>query len=78
MPGFDPSRTTLQWLEEVYPSLSPNDRPLECVIAPGEVLYFPNLWYHATLNLNYTVFMSTFVLETEIRRKVRGLSATDL
>lgn len=74
MPGFDPSRTTLQWLEEVYPSLADSERPLECVIKPGEVLYFPDMWYHATLNLNDTVFMSTFVLETEIRRKIRGLS----
>jgi len=78
MPGFDPSRTTLQWLEEVYPSLPPEDRPLECVIEPGEVLYFPDKWYHATLNLNDTVFMSTFVLETEIRRKFRGLYAGEL
>jgi len=78
MPGFDPSRTTLQWLEEVYPSLSPEERPLECVIMPGEVLYFPDRWYHATLNINDTVFMSTFVLESEIQRKLRGLATGEL
>jgi hypothetical protein len=34
----------------------------ECVIYPGEVLYFPPMWMHATLNLeSYNVFMSLFM-----------------
>lgn len=37
-------------------------RPLECVIYPGEVLFFPNMWSHATLNVDkYTVFVSVFL-----------------
>jgi hypothetical protein len=34
----------------------------ECVIRPGEILYFPSMWMHATLNLDtYNVFMSLFM-----------------
>lgn len=38
------------------------DSLYECVIRPGEVLYFPPMWMHATLNLDeYNVFMSLFL-----------------
>ncbi len=34
----------------------------ECVIQPGEVLYFPSQWMHATLNLEqYNLFVSLFL-----------------
>jgi len=34
----------------------------ECTIVPGEILYFPPMWMHATLNLDvYNVFMSLFI-----------------
>lgn len=33
-----------------------------CIIEPGEVLFFPNHWMHATLNLDdYNVFYSLFI-----------------
>jgi len=61
---WNPDHTQQTWLKEVYPFLEESQRPLECTIQPGEVLYFPNGWIHATLNLNeYTVFVSTFTLE---------------
>jgi hypothetical protein len=32
------------------------------VISPGEVLYFPDRWMHATINLDdYNVFVSVFI-----------------
>ena len=38
--------------------------PQECIISPGELLYFPANWPHATLNLDaYTSFASTFLIE---------------
>ena len=38
--------------------------PQECVIGPGELLYFPANWPHATLNLDaYTSFASTFLID---------------
>ncbi|XP_030068125.1 jmjC domain-containing protein 8 isoform X2 [Microcaecilia unicolor] len=60
-PEFNPNRTTLSWLMETYPLLLDVDRPLECTIHPGEVLYFPDHWWHATLNLDTSVFISTFL-----------------
>ena len=34
----------------------------DCTIGPGEVLFFPSQWMHATLNLDaYTYFVSVFL-----------------
>ncbi|NXA37507.1 JMJD8 protein, partial [Eudromia elegans] len=60
-PHFHPNETTLAWLRHTYPKLPPEERPLECTIRPGEVLYFPDRWWHATLNLDTSVFISTFL-----------------
>ncbi|XP_008577408.1 PREDICTED: jmjC domain-containing protein 8 [Galeopterus variegatus] len=60
-PQFHPNKTTLAWLQDTYPALAPSARPLECTIRPGEVLYFPDRWWHATLNLDTSVFISTFL-----------------
>ncbi|XP_067317165.1 jmjC domain-containing protein 8 isoform X2 [Anolis sagrei] len=61
MPEFHPNRTTLSWLLDTYPFLPSWERPMECTIHPGEVLYFPDRWWHATLNLDTSVFISTFL-----------------
>jgi hypothetical protein len=38
--------------------------PLECTLEPGEAIYFPTGWWHATLNLDpYNVFASVFTHE---------------
>ncbi|KAI4822059.1 jmjC domain-containing protein 8 [Pseudochaenichthys georgianus] len=60
-PHFHPNRTTLSWLRDTYPHLPEEEAPLECTIRPGEVLYFPDRWWHATLNLDTSVFISTFL-----------------
>uniref|UniRef100_A0A452DLQ4 JmjC domain-containing protein 8 n=2 Tax=Capra hircus TaxID=9925 RepID=A0A452DLQ4_CAPHI len=60
-PKFHPNKTTLAWLQDTYPALTPSARPLECTIQAGEVLYFPDRWWHATLNLDTSVFISTFL-----------------
>lgn len=62
---FDPDQTMLDWTQQVLPTLTGDDRPLQCVIQPGEALYFPNEWYHATLNLDdFNAFISTFADES--------------
>jgi hypothetical protein len=39
-------------------------KPWECTINAGEMLYFPDQWHHATINLSpYTVFVSSFTSE---------------
>ncbi|XP_045639940.1 jmjC domain-containing protein 8 isoform X2 [Ursus americanus] len=60
-PEFHPNKTTLTWLRDTYPTLAPSVRPLECTVQAGEVLYFPDRWWHATLNLDTSVFISTFL-----------------
>lgn len=60
-PDFDPDASTLQWYYNVYPTLKEEDKPIECTLKPGEILYIPDWWWHATLNLGETVFISTFV-----------------
>lgn len=60
-PEFHPNHTTLSWVSLSYPNLELHQMPLECTIRPGEVLYFPDRWWHATLNLDTSVFISTFL-----------------
>lgn len=59
-PFFDPNETTIHWameknLDRMQPFL------YECTLHPGDVIYFPNLWWHATLNLDFGLFISTFL-----------------
>ena len=62
--NFHPDRTSRNWMEYTYPKLPPDQRPFECTLEPGDVLYFPDMWYHATINLDpYTAFVSTFTQE---------------
>lgn len=36
-------------------------RPYECTLHPGDLIYFPDRWHHATINCDpYTAFISTF------------------
>mmetsp|Transcript_29223 Transcript_29223/g.93897 ORF Transcript_29223/g.93897 Transcript_29223/m.93897 type:complete len:102 (+) Transcript_29223:602-907(+) len=54
----------LVWLRTRYNSMLQAEGGhdlLECTIEPGELLYFPDNWFHATLNIGQSVFMSTFV-----------------
>ncbi|ESO00851.1 hypothetical protein HELRODRAFT_82533, partial [Helobdella robusta] len=60
-PEFDPNSTTLHWVVEKMPFLPDGMLPLDCTIKPGEALYFPDRWWHATLNVNTSVFISTFL-----------------
>ncbi|XP_076449955.1 jmjC domain-containing protein 8-like [Babylonia areolata] len=60
-PHFHPNKTTLQWLYEDYDELHPLEKPLECTINQGEVIYFPDRWWHGTLNIDTSVFISTFL-----------------
>ena len=63
----DGSKTYAHGSEERSRDTSPhghgyNSGLLECVTGPGEMLYFPSSWMHATLNVDeYNVFMSLFL-----------------
>jgi len=60
-PEFHPNKTTLQWYLQDYPRVRKEVELYECTIRPGEVIYFPDKWWHATLNLETAVFISTFL-----------------
>jgi len=60
-PEFHPNKTTLQWFLEDYSRVSKEVELFECTIRPGEAIYFPDKWWHATLNLDTSVFISTFL-----------------
>jgi oxalate decarboxylase/phosphoglucose isomerase-like protein (cupin superfamily) len=51
--SFNPEHTLLQWLTEVAPKSGA--RPLEVIQEEGDVLYIPEGYYHAVLNLGETV-----------------------
>jgi hypothetical protein len=64
-PDFHPDQTSLNWMYYNYSIIkSIEDRPLECTLSSGDILYFPNMWWHATVNVDdYTAFVSTFTQE---------------
>lgn len=47
--------TSLQWWLEVYPLLSPEDRPIEVTQQAGETIFMPSGWWHCVLNLEFTI-----------------------
>jgi hypothetical protein len=59
-PDFDPDKSTTQWFIDEYSNLK--NKPFECVLHPFDVIYFPDRWWHATLNIDpIVVFISTFL-----------------
>ena len=50
------------WVKTVLPSLPNRDLIFDCTISPGELLFFPSQFIHATLNVeSYNVFVSLFI-----------------
>ena len=43
------------WATEVFPTLPLAERPIECTQLAGEVMFVPQGWAHATLNIGETV-----------------------
>lgn len=61
-PPFDPDASSALWLRDTLPALVGRDAQLlrDCTIGPGELLYFPSMWWHAVVNVGETVFVSAF------------------
>ena len=60
-PFWNPDKSTLHWFLEEYINLSEAKKPLECILDPLDVIYLPDKWWHATLNVDKVVFISTFL-----------------
>lgn len=61
-----PELSAIQWVSSIYKRSF--DRltdagMIECVAVPGDILYIPDEWLHATLNMEPSVFMSAFMLD---------------
>lgn len=62
LPPFDPNGISLKWYLEIFSKeLSEQQKGFHCTLKYNEVIYIPSMWYHATLNVGETVFMSVFV-----------------
>ena len=58
--GYNPTEPHLQWLKDVYPAVKDGaNRPLECIQHAGDVIYVPEGWYHATVNLGDTAAIAS-------------------
>lgn len=59
--GIDPDLAIdgLGWFKTFYRSVANNTKiaPLECATGPGDVLYLPRYWHHATVNVEDSVGM---------------------
>ena len=49
-PNFPDLADKMDWLQRVLPTLSANERPLECEQNPGDVIFVPENWGHAVWN----------------------------
>lgn len=66
-PPIDGEESVLRWMERVEggsnDALRAHGAPSECTLPPGRALFVPDGWWHATLNVDETVFISSFVDE---------------
>lgn len=51
-PEFNPDFSAMQWVINTLPTY--NSTAIQCVLAPGELLWIPNDWWHLTLNIGET------------------------
>ncbi|KAK7474977.1 hypothetical protein BaRGS_00033788 [Batillaria attramentaria] len=47
--------TNREWYEIIYPKLTREHRPLECVQEEGEIIYVPEGYYHAVMNIGDSI-----------------------
>ena len=44
-----------RWFLEVYPFLKPEEKPIELIQEPGEIIFVPSGWWHTVLNVTETL-----------------------
>lgn len=66
-PGDGPGGgfSATDWLKIVYPTLAAARKPMEVVVEPGDMIYIPDGWYHAVVNLADSVAVSIQNLEAK-------------
>jgi hypothetical protein len=58
-PGHNMHATHGEWMTAVMPNLTDSQQPVSCILHPGEVIYVPEGWNHAVLNLEDTLAAAT-------------------
>ena len=62
----------LAWFRDVLPALGEAERPLECTVAPGDIVLIPAGWWHAVLNLETSLAVTeNFATATDFERRMR-------
>lgn len=56
--GYNQWESAKSWFDLNYHRLSASELPFECVQYPGETMYVPEDWYHATLNIGDTLALA--------------------
>jgi tetratricopeptide (TPR) repeat protein len=59
-----------KWIRTIYTQLPEARRPRSCTVRPGELIYVPESWYHATLNIGEAVGVAgqTSIPLTEVQK----------
>jgi hypothetical protein len=58
-PSFDGDTSSLSWFLNDYETSKA--QIMECTLGPTDLIYFPDRWWHATLNIDTSVFVSVFL-----------------
>jgi hypothetical protein len=69
VPRFQPNMTVYDWYHNNLPLVDDVEALADlqqCTLQPGEYLYFPDRWMHATLNLDSYNFFSSLFLDTQL------------
>ena len=53
--GYRFDMSQLKWVQQVLPKLPADTAPQACTQVPGEILYVPDSFWHATLNIGETL-----------------------
>ena len=51
-------RAHIDWLAEAAVALPPEEQPMSCVQEAGEIMYVPEAWNHATINIGNTIALA--------------------
>ncbi|CUI14067.1 Hypothetical protein, putative [Bodo saltans] len=70
------SEDTMEWYRSIYPTLSPEKQPIECLVQPGEILFIPSGWWHQVQNIGHTIAVTqNFCSRITFPRVARHMNA---
>ena len=60
------------WAQKVLPTLMPEQKPLQCTQKAGELLFVPQGWAHATLNMGEAIAVGQQLEWLPVQREERA------